>query len=241
MSAKIKGRRVEKFVDDDDIDEGDEPASVTSQRGRKAAAKNFQPRSITRIAVTNPPRGARSPRSAQDRVHNGRTGNGRDANQRTAEFTEQEIQQFMQQDENIMPYVPDTRDWHYKWARKRLGNKDDGANIANNVNGRLGYEIVTGPDMLPAKCDIKSLSIKSGDQMTGYEFSDCILMRCPMRNHKLAIIAASRRAAALDEMLDAGSQVSGIPGETRTGIVVEENKERYGVREVEPSAEEEMA
>lgn len=265
MSAKSAKSRARLVKDEDEMKEGDEDKHVTARRARKAAAKavpkkarkielseeeqeyekefgeNAKPSTatVTRIAARNAPnrgqRGGRAERSTYDRGHMGRT-----ANKRTSEFSEDEIQKFMQEDENTIPFVPDTPEWHYKWARVRLGDKDDGSNIVANLNGRMGFEVVDGPDMLPPGTKLQSLSIKSGDYQGGYQFRDTVLMRCPMRNHKLSIIAASRRTKALNQMLDAGNQAGFIPGESRTGIVVEENEERTGIFE-EAAQEEEAA
>lgn len=231
-----RARAVE--IDEDDLDAGDEDAQTTQVRARKAKARQGRRPgpmdTVTRVAVKNAPnRGYRGARSENDRGHNGRA-----ATKRTAEFSEEEIKSFMTEEANHLPYVPDTADHHYLWMRTKLPSKgDDGSNIVSTLNGRMGYELVRGPDDLPPGYDLKPLRIKDGDYQDCYQFSDCVLVRCPMRNYKLSKLAGIRRAKQLNEMLDAGSHAAGIPGEERTGIIVEENRERTGVREADPDNE----
>lgn len=214
--------------DEDDFEMDDEAVEETKSRAHKAKVKRG-PHVTTRVAVDNTPRGGRQARSAYDRGNGGRS-----ANKRTNEFSEDEIRDFMSEEENLLPKVPDTKDWHYKWTRVQIGGKDDGGNIVANINGKMGYEIVTGPDMLPPGLNLDSLSLREGDHQGAYQFRDAMLMRCPMRNYKLSMIASHRRARQLDEMLDHGSQAGFIPGEERTGIIVEQNVEKTGIREVDP-------
>lgn len=244
MSAERITRRKTKppevaEIDEDDFDVDDEPQAQTSARARKATTRRADPMAtVTRVAVRNSPkqRGGRTQRSDY-----GRDSMDRGRHARTEEFTAEEIRDFMREEENQLPYVPDTRDWHYKWTRCQLGDKADGSNLVAHLNGKMGYELVRGKEMLPPNIILVSLQLKAGDYNDCYQYRDSILMRCPMRNYKLARKAAEVRTRQLNEMLDAGAQASFVPGETRTGIVVEENFERTGIREVQPEGEEEFA
>lgn len=133
---------------------------------------------------------------------------------------------------DVLPYVPDDDQWHYCWIRGVIEGKTDGANLVNQQQAGLRYEIVK-PDELPEGCDLSRVTAREGEFKGYIQVRDCVLMRCDLEKYQLYLEAADLKADDMDRMVSAGDQAKQIPGEERTGIIVEENKERQGVRNID--------
>lgn len=184
-------------------------------------------KSQVKRAPRNPSKAVRSG-GRNTRSQNSRSSFARGVVGRGVEFTEEELNEFLVEEQNILPFIPDTEEFHYHWARVRMLDKDDGSNVHDKLNGRMGYEVVT-PDKLPKGFSLAPLSIKGGDYSGGFQYRDCLLLRCPMRNFLLAEAAGHKRAAQLSAMVRQGEQAEQVAG-AGTEIVVEENRDREGVR-----------
>lgn len=83
---------------------------------------------------------------------------------------------FMIDDEESLPRVPDTRDWHFFWMRVQSGDKGDGKNIIRKMRSKWQYEYVR-PDEMP---DFRPNATKhekiEGDVI---QFNDLVLVKCP--------------------------------------------------------------
>lgn len=228
---------------------------MSAKRTSRAPARSARPARPVRAARVAPPSDEEADDAAIDegdeeevvervnheaQIGRGRQGNGRSRHSRTAHsrqasrkirgFDVAELAEFIREEENVLPHVPDTEEWHYHWGRDRIGEKDDGSNVHDKLNGRMGYEVVT-EDKLPPGFSLKPLQIKAGDHMGGFRYRDCILLRCPMINYRKWLAAAEYRTRQLNDMLDAGAQAARIEDEDRTdGIFVETNREKTGVR-----------
>lgn len=91
-----------------------------------------------------------------------------------------EANPFLIEDEEYLPYVPDTKDWHYKWMRGNLGDKADGRNIIRQMRSKFQYEIVKPsdvPEFMPNAVSRKDLG---GECI---QFNDVVLVRCPMKRY----------------------------------------------------------
>lgn len=81
-----------------------------------------------------------------------------------------------------LPYIPDTDDWHFFWARSRIGNETDGKNLGNKLNSRLLYSIVTTDDLrlIPDAPDLRMHVKKSPMDEPWIQLGDMVLLKCPM-------------------------------------------------------------
>lgn len=136
---------------------------------------------------------------------------------------------FLNEEEFVLPHIPDTEDWHYCWIRYRLGKDEDLKNLNRYLTGKLPYEIVTH-DTLPQamKDQYTHLKIPEGGHQGRIGIGDVILGRCPQHLYKMYIEATQIRAnkmnAALQQTL---TDLNG--GDRRGKFFVEEDSEREGI------------
>ena len=136
---------------------------------------------------------------------------------------------FLNEEEFVLPHVPDCDEWHYCWIRYRLGKDEDIKNLNRYLTGKLPYEIVTGETLPQSMKDQYShLKIAEGTHHGRIGIGDVILGRCRRDLYELYIKATQIRA---DNMTGALEQtVNDLnAGDRRGRLYVEEDSEREGV------------
>lgn len=98
---------------------------------------------------------------------------------------------FMIEDEEFLPRVPDSRDWHYFWMRANRGDKADGQNIIRKMRSKFQYEIVK-PSDLPEFMPNKATRPDIGADVI--QFNDVVLVRCPQIRYQQYLEANAARA-----------------------------------------------
>lgn len=136
---------------------------------------------------------------------------------------------FLNEEEFVLPHIPDTDDWHYCWIRYRLGKDEDLKNMNRYLTGKLPYEIVTH-DTLPQemKDQYTHLRIPEGTHQGRIGIGDVILGRCPQHLYRQYIEATQIRADKMNNSLEQIiNDMNG--GDRRTRFYVEEDSEREGI------------
>lgn len=100
--------------------------------------------------------------------------------------SDDEANPFLLDDEEFLPKVPDTKDWHYFWMRVQKGDKPDGQNIVRKMRSKFQYELVRPrdfPEFLP--------NSGSHERLDGevIQFNDVVLVRCPMIRYRQYLAA----------------------------------------------------
>lgn len=88
---------------------------------------------------------------------------------------------FLLDDEEYLPKVPDTKDWHYFWMRSNLGDRADGKNIIRKLRSKFQYEIVKPSDVPEFMPNAVSRQDLGGDCI---QFNDVVLTRCPQIRYR---------------------------------------------------------
>lgn len=101
---------------------------------------------------------------------------------------------FEVDDEEILPRVPDTRDWHYFWMRVQKGDKGDGGNIIRKMRSKWQYEYVR-PSQMPDFAPNAAKHEKIDGEVI--QFNDLVLVRCPMLRYRQFIQAHENRMGAM--------------------------------------------
>lgn len=83
---------------------------------------------------------------------------------------------------SVLPYVPDTRDWHYLWVRVSVQGAVDGKNLSKHLNGTVRYEAVPASEM-PGLVHFKA-SNAAGTNGDVIQVDDVVLMRCSRSLHE---------------------------------------------------------
>lgn len=134
---------------------------------------------------------------------------------------------FLNEEEFVLPYIPDDEEWHYCWIRYRLGRDDDLKNMTRYLTGKLPFELVT-EDKLPevVKNQFAHLRIPTGTQSGKIGIGDVVLARTPQPLYRKYIEATQIRA---DRMNAALTDTIQSVRDRRTRLIVEEDSERDGI------------
>lgn len=136
---------------------------------------------------------------------------------------------FLNEEEFVLPHIPDTEEWHYCWIRYRIGKDEDLKNLNRYLTGKLPYEIVTH-DTLPQamKDQYTHLKIPEGSHQGRIGIGDVILGRCQMHLYRMYIEATQIRADKMNSSLE--QTLNDLNGGDRRGrFHVEEDSERDGI------------
>ena len=85
---------------------------------------------------------------------------------------------FLNEEEFVLPHIPDDDEWHYCWIRYRIGRDDDLKNMTRYLTGKLPFELVT-EEMLPdvVKTQFSHLKISTGSQSGKIGIGDIKLVK----------------------------------------------------------------
>lgn len=101
---------------------------------------------------------------------------------------------FLLDDEEYLPKVPDTRDWHYFWMRVQKGDKGDGQNIVRKMRSKWQYEYVRPSEMPDFAPNAGRHEKIDGDVI---QFNDVVLVKCPRIRYVQYMQAHQSRVAAM--------------------------------------------
>lgn len=134
---------------------------------------------------------------------------------------------FLNEEEFVLPHVPDDEEWHYCWIRYRIGRDDDLKNMTRYLTGKLPFELAT-EEMLPdvVKTQFSHLKISTGSQSGKIGIGDVVLARTPQPLYQKYIEATQIRA---DRMNAALTDTIQSVRDRRTRLIVEEDSERDGI------------
>lgn len=138
---------------------------------------------------------------------------------------------FLQDEETVLPFIPDDEDWHYCFIRHKLGNEDDGKNIVSHTSGKLPYELVTF-DMLAKDLQRKfeALKLTQGQYAGHIQVGDVILGRTPQRLYKQYIEATQIRADRMSQSLrEQVLSKNALAAGRKSGIRIEDDSEADGL------------
>ncbi|HXO73221.1 MAG TPA: hypothetical protein VN838_30060 [Bradyrhizobium sp.] len=85
--------------------------------------------------------------------------------------------------ESILPYVPDTDEWHYCWMRAVVNGEPDKKNINKYLNGKVRWEAVS-PDELNGLVSYRATNANVSNSGV-IQIDDVVLMRCSKRIHEV--------------------------------------------------------
>lgn len=115
---------------------------------------------------------------------------------------------------STLPFVPDTRDWHYCWVRVSDSHGPDAKNLRKFLYGPVRYEVVPVSEMMELQ-EFRATHA-AGANGEAIQIDDVVLMRCPQplyqkqqRYYEYVAKMQSRtvKAETKDAFKDAGSGV----------------------------------